>query len=283
MLWATAGSLLRSLLGIGLFGPTRALDLVSWLLTSLPWSVFLYFTVLGTVNGIYALMEAREREAQAARLNAQLAEARLQALRMQLNPHFLFNSLNAVTVLIRDGNTRLAAPMLELLSDVLRQVLRTDRGHEVPLSEEIQVTERYLAIEQIRFSDRLRPGFDVAPGIASALVPSLLLQPLVENALRHGIAKRTDAGRVQVTARRVGDELHLTVEDDGPGLSEEEIREGVGLSNIRERLQTMYGSRASLVLMPLPGGGTRVTVTLPYAEAGATDDKARDAPSEGSP
>jgi signal transduction histidine kinase len=269
VLWASAGTALQWMLGIRVAQGSRPVVFLSWLLTSLPWSVFMYFAVLGTVHGIYALLEAREREAQASRLNAQLAEAKLQALRMQLDPHFLFNSLNGVTVLLRDGEITIAAAMLEMLSDVLRQVLRSDRTHEVPLSEEIQLTERYLAIESMRFSDRLRPTFDVDPALTGVPVPGLLLQPLVENAVRHGIAKRTNAGMLLIRGRRDGSNLVLTVEDDGEGLSPNEMREGVGLRNIRERLATLYGHRASVVLTPRAGGGTVATVMLPCAPTSA--------------
>ena len=137
-------------------GAYPAGNYLGWILTSIPWSVFMYFTVLGCVYAFSYFTEAREREASEARLSAQLSEARLGALRMQLHPHFLFNSLNAITVLVREQNTAAASRMLELLGDVLRQVLRADQPHEIPLSDELAFLEQYLAIEQVRFSDRLR-------------------------------------------------------------------------------------------------------------------------------
>jgi LytS/YehU family sensor histidine kinase len=223
---------------------------------------------VGIEHALAYMAQARERETQATRLTAQLAEARLGALRMQLNPHFLFNSLNAITVLVRDQNTAAASRMLELLSDVLRLALRADGSHETPLSTELDFLERYLAIEQVRFSDRLRPRIQVDAAIRRAAVPQLILQPLVENALRHGIARRADAGLLEVTARRDGDTLVLTVRDDGPGLEPAgQPAAGVGLANTRARLAALYGDRATLEIANAAGGGVLVTIRLPYHEA----------------
>ncbi len=264
--WAGAGVAMRILLGTSWQGVPLSRHLASWMLISLPWSVFIYFAVLGCMHAFAYFVEARERETQAARLTAQLAEARLGALRMQLHPHFLFNSLNAITVLVRDQRTREATSMLELLSDVLRQVLRTDPAQEVPLSQELRFLEQYLAIEQVRFSDRLTVSFAVEDEVRSAAVPGFILQPLVENALRHGLADRSEDGRVEIAARRDGAELVLSVRDNGVGVPPEGQRraEGLGLSNTRERLATLYGGRARLDLAPNPGGGTTAIVRLPY-------------------
>jgi two-component system LytT family sensor kinase len=266
--WASAGVVLRHALrrfsGPNSFDPSLA----SWTLTSLPWSVFMYFTVLGCVYAFTYFVEAREREAQAARLAAQLAEARLGALRMQLNPHFLFNSLNAIGVLVRDQKTAAASRMLELLGDVLHSVLRGDSRHEIPLGEEIQFLEQYLAIEQIRFSDRLIVRWEIDANARYALVPGLILQPIVENALRHGIAKRSDAGTIEIVARRDGQDLVLSVRDDGPEPFDANASEpGVGLTNIRERLRTLYGEHAALSLESPAGGGAMAIIRLPFGEA----------------
>jgi len=269
--WAALGTLLR----LGIFPPAADataqkvwLGFVSWIFTTLPFGVGVYFALVGIQHSFFYFAQARERETQAARLAAQLSEARLGALRMQLNPHFLFNSLNAVTVLVRDGNTAAASRMLELLSGVLRQVLRTDETHEAALSSELEFLERYLAIEQVRFSDRLRPRIEVDPAIGRAAVPRFLLQPLVENALRHGIARRADAGLVLVSARRDGGQLVLAVRDDGPGLpATPAAGSGVGLSNTRARLAALYGGAATLELANAEGGGAIATVRLPYHEA----------------
>jgi two-component system, LytTR family, sensor kinase len=271
--WAALGTLLR----LGIF-PRPAdlsaqkvwLGFVSWLFTTFPFGVGVYFALVGIQHSFFYFAQARERETQAARLAAQLSEARLGALRMQLNPHFLFNSLNAITVLVRDNNTADASRMLELLSDVLRQVLYSDEGHETSLSHELEFLERYLAIEQVRFLDRLRPHVEIDPSIARAAVPRFLLQPLVENALRHGIASRAGAGLVEIRGRREGDELVLTVRDDGPGLDAAAgAPVGVGLSNTRDRLEALYGNRATLEVDNAQGGGVIATVRLPYHEVEA--------------
>jgi LytS/YehU family sensor histidine kinase len=279
--WATAGASLRWLLGIGPTQITRAQHLTGWLLTTIPWGTFMYFTTLGCVYAFAYFVEAKEREAQTARLGAQVAEARLGALRMQLHPHFLFNSLNAITVLVRDQDTRAAGRMLELLSDVLRQVLRADQSHEVTLGDELGFLQRYLAIEEVRFSDRLQVRFDVDDDLLDAAVPEFLLQPLVENALRHGIANRADSGLVEVSARRDGESLVLTVVDNGPGPQAISRNDGngLGLANIRERLTTLYGTRARLELSARPareGGGTHAVVTIPYRPASAAISRTAD-------
>jgi LytS/YehU family sensor histidine kinase len=231
-----------------------------------------YFALIGIEHSLFYFAQARERETLAARLAAQLAEARLGALRMQLNPHFLFNSLNAITVLVRDRNTAAASRMLELLSGVLREVLRAGETHETTLAAELEFLERYLAIEHVRFSDRLRPRIEADPAIAGAALPRFLLLPLVENALRHGIARRADAGVLAIDARREGADLVLTVRDDGPGLTPVVPgvalgSGGVGLANTRARLAALYGERASLHIANAEGGGVVATVRLPYHEA----------------
>jgi LytS/YehU family sensor histidine kinase len=193
---------------------------------------------------------------------------------MQLHPHFLFNSLNAITVLVRDRDTVAAGRMLDLLSDVLRQVLRSEQAHEVSLADELRFLERYLAIEQVRFSDRLTVRFDVEDTLLDAAVPEFLLQPLVENALRHGIAQRADAGAVEVSARRDDDTLVLSVTDNGPGPHaghRDGNGNGLGLANMRERLTNLYGSRAQLELRAAPQGGTVATVTIPFRRMAAED------------
>jgi signal transduction histidine kinase len=236
---------------------------LSWILTTVPWSVFMYFAVLGCVYAFTYFLAAREREAQRARLAAQLAEAKLGALRMQLNPHFLFNSLNAIAVLVRDQQTRDASRMLELLAGVLRQVLHAETRQEVALEEELRFVEQYLAIEQVRFSDRLQVRWSVDPAVRDALVPELILQPLVENAIRHGVAKRTELGTIEIAARVSEGDLVLSVQDDGPGYSPENGDAGVGLANTRARLETLFGDAGRLQLARGESGGTLATVRLP--------------------
>jgi two-component system LytT family sensor kinase len=241
---------------------------VGWFFTSLPFGVAVYFAVLGVEHAAYFFLEARERETQAARLAAQLTEARLRALRMQLQPHFLLNSLNALTVIVRDRDTATATRMLEQLGDMLRRVMRSDRPPEVTLGEELDFVRQYLAIEEVRFSDRLRPEFAVDPEVLAAAVPEFLLQPLVENAVRHGLAGRIGATLVRVAARREAESLVLTVTDDGPGPDDvgAQPAEGVGLGTTRERLATLYGDRASLTLTRGAGGGASAIVRIPYRE-----------------
>lgn len=227
----------------------------------------MYFTTLGCVHALTYFAEVREREAQTARLAAQVAEARLSALRMQLHPHFLFNSLNALLVLVRDRDTKNAERMLELLSDVLRQVLRGDTRQEVRLDEELRFLDDYLAVEQIRFSDRLRIVRAVDPALLDALVPQFILQPLVENALRHGIGPSVAGGTIEIGARLEGEDLLFAVSDDGPGVGDVPNAAGVGLRNTRERIVTLYGARAVLELRPRPGGGTVAHLRIPYRRA----------------
>lgn len=261
--WASLGMLLGLLLDRYPAQPGNLLrGYVGWLLVSLPWSVFLYFMVLGSLYAFTYYGEARERESQQARLAAQLAEARLGALRMQLNPHFLFNSLNAITVLVRDRNTRDASRMLELLSGVLRQVLQSEKRQEVTLDEELGFIEQYLTIEQVRFSDRLRVRWTIEPALRDALVPAFILQPLVENAVRHGAMKLSEEGTIEVAAAEAGGDLVLSVRDDGPGYRPASGT-GVGLANTRARLETLYGEAGRLRVEGAEGGGTVAAVRFP--------------------
>jgi hypothetical protein len=269
--WATLGVIVRR--AVQAWGPTDATflqDWRSWVLTSLPWSFFMYFAVLGCVHAFAYYLEARDREAQAVRLHAQLADARLDALRMQIQPHFLFNSLNAILVLVRDRETVVAARMLELLSDMLRQVLRSDQSHEVSLDHELSLIRQYLAIEQVRFSDRLQVRFEIPAELLTAAVPRFLLQPLVENAIRHGVADRMDSVLIEIGVRRDGDVLELWVRDDAVGPPASTSGSGVGLENTRARLVTLYGDRATLELSTAPGLGTDARIRIPYREYGPT-------------
>lgn len=206
----------------------------------------------------------RTQELRASQMQAQLARAELRALRMQLNPHFLFNTLNAISALMhRDINA--AERMLARLSDFLRLTLESGKA-EVPLRQELDFLKRYLEIEQIRFPDRLQVWMDVEPGTQEARVPSLILQPIVENAIKHGVARSSSAGKIEIEAARENGTLRLTVRDDGPGIdvSESKVEEGVGLANTRERLRQMYGSSSELSLRNRENGGLRVTLSLPY-------------------
>jgi len=235
---------------------------LSYILLNLPWSIFLYFAVLGSIYAFTYYREAREREAQQAQLTAQLAEARLGALRMQMNPHFLFNSLNAITVLVRDENTRDASRMLELLSGVLRQVLQSGKRAEVTLDQELHFTERYLAIEQVRFSDRLQVRWSIESEVRDVLVPEFILQPLVENAIRHGISKSGEVGLIEIKAQESDRKILLSVRDNGPGYRPVSDA-GVGLSNTRARLATLFQEAGQLQVANDERGGTLATLSFP--------------------
>jgi two-component system LytT family sensor kinase len=245
--------------------PQRSLVVayLTWMLSGLPFVVSIYFALLGCVHAYSYFVEARTREADAARLEAQLSEARLGALRMQLNPHFLFNSLNALSALVREQDTPAASRMLELIGDVLRQVLRPDQPHEIPLSEEMAFLAQYLAIEQVRFSDRLELRWDLQPGALQALVPSFIMQPIVENAIKHGVLNHAEAGVIEISAKVLGESVELKVRDNGNGIRPSSGRAGVGLSNVTERLRTLYGNGARLSLESLSTGGTEATITMP--------------------
>jgi two-component system, LytTR family, sensor kinase len=261
--WAAMGELLRWFVIPGQQPPSGQ-TMIGWFFISLPFGVSVYFAVLGIEYATHYFVEARERETQAARLRAQLADARLSALRMQIQPHFLLNTLNAITVIVRDRDHETATRMLEQLGDMLRRVVRSDRPPEIPLRDELEFLRQYLGIEQVRFSDRLRAVIAVPDQLQSALVPEFILQPLVENALRHGVAERSEATSVIVDGMRDGDDLVLRVTDNGPGIGVQ--RPGIGLSNTSERLATLYGDRGRLTLSAPPGGGTRAEVRLPFHE-----------------
>ena len=280
--WATLGKLLQ--LGLSLaFQPDEARvfigagglqflakfarDLAGWLFITLPFGVVVYLSIAGIAHAIRYFLEAGDREIQLARVSEQLASTRLAALQAQLNPHFLFNSLNTIAVLVRDSETAKATKVIEQLSDVLRSTLGRTQGNEVTLDDELTLVRQYLAVEEARFSDRLRPVLDIDPGVLFAAVPRFAIQHLVENALRHGIAKRTEAGRVIVTARRDGEMLEVSVEDDGPGAAPGSIdAPGHGLENTRERLRTLYGGQASLTVTAASPRGVVARLRVPYRE-----------------
>ncbi len=232
------------------------IELFDWWVTGLPLIVLSYFSIVGVG---YAVARARE----AARLRNELAVAQLGALRAQMHPHFLFNTLNAITALVRDNETRGALDMLSLLSDLLRSVLTGDTTDEITLGEEIVFLEKYLGIMAVRFSDRLRVTWDVPDALREARVPMFVLQPLVENAIRHGISRRTEAGRVEIAARRTDDRLVLTVRNDGP-VPNPEIRGGLGLRNTRERLARLYGDATVTLAAGDRTHGAVATITMPY-------------------
>jgi two-component system, LytTR family, sensor kinase len=265
--WAGAGALLRAVLMPEALSGGAGMHFVSWLFITLPFGVAVYLAVVGIEHAIRYFAEARDREMQVARLSEQLSSARFAALQAQLNPHFLFNTLNTIAVLVRDGDRSGATRIVEQLGDVLRRTLGRHRANEVTLEEEMELVRQYLAIEQARFSDRLRVTYDIDPAVLGAAVPGFALQHLVENAVRHGIAKSQEAGRITVAARRDGDVLEMSVTDDGAGVSSPvESPRGHGIENTRERLRALHGPRASLIVGRGAAGGTSATLRVPYRE-----------------
>jgi two-component system, LytTR family, sensor kinase len=209
--------------------------------------------------------QRRSREAALAQaeLATQLAEAQLDALRMQLHPHFLFNTLNAISVLMRKHDIERATRMLGGLGDLLRSALENVGVQHVPLRAELGFIDRYLEIEQIRFGDRVRVRRSIAPEVLDARIPNLLLQPLVENALKHGLEPLPKGGQIELSAQRRADRLRIEIRDDGAGLNGS--RAGIGLSNVRARLERLYQSDQSFTLEPA-SPGVRVVVEIPYQD-----------------
>jgi two-component system LytT family sensor kinase len=250
----------ESLFTMGSPFPRRHFDYYGQtLLNELP----LYAALLGLAYLVEYYARFRERELAASELGRQLAEAQLQALRMQLNPHFLFNAMNSIAMLVRGQRNPEAVRMLAGLSDLLRSVLEEKPQPEVPLRDELQFLERYLEIERVRCSDRLQVRVEVEPELMDASVPNLILQPLVENAIKHGVARRSQATLVQIGAERRNGSVVLTVRDDGPGV-QAGGREGVGLRNTRARLARMYGEKQRMELASGEDGGAVATIELPY-------------------
>ena len=277
--WATSGKLLEAGLALA-FDPDGSLlvtavrgasswqqagaDWLSWVLTTLPFGCVVYFSIAGIAHAIRYFVEAREREVQLARMAEQLSSARFAALQAQVNPHFLFNTLNTIAVLVRDDDRTGAVDIVERLGALLRATLRR-RADEVRLDDELEVVRQYLAIEQARFSDRLRVSWKVPGDLGAAAVPSFAVQHLVENAIRHGVARREDAGLIEIGARRDGEMLTITVSDDGHGIhAADAMPAGRGLANTRERLAALYGGGASLQVTQTAAGVTIATLRLPF-------------------
>jgi two-component system LytT family sensor kinase len=236
-------------------------------------SVVAYWVVLSIQSAIRNHQLAQEREQAALRadlrssqLETQIAQARLGALKAQLQPHFLFNTLNAIVVLVRQQKGQQAEETLARFSDLLRAVLADMDAQEVCLARELEYLKLYLSIEQLRFSDRLSVEFDVDPELLDAAVPHMALQPIVENAIRHGVGQRSTPGVILIQARREGDSLHLKVQDDGPGFSASarDPGMGLGLANTRARLKQLYGDAAQLLIGSGARGGAQVTMVLPF-------------------
>jgi two-component system, LytTR family, sensor kinase len=233
--------------------------------------LIVYGMILGVGYAFSYYRRYRERELRASQLESQLAQAQLQALKMQLHPHFLFNTLNGIAGLVRDQKNKAAVSMIAGLSDLLRHTLENAGKQEVPLREELEFLELYLDIQQMRFPDRLNVQMKIATEALDAQVPNLILQPLVENAIRHGVALRTSAGTVGVSARPDDGFLEMTVYDDGPGLNRQlsaterggASASGIGLSNTRARLEQLYGERYRFDVHDRDEGGVEAVIMIP--------------------
>ena len=239
------------------------------LYSAMPITVPMYGAVLAAA---WAMAEARERERRsirASQLEAQLQTSRLASLRARLQPHFLYNTLQGIATLAADHQPQQAVTAIEQLSELLHASLRDDGRDEVPVREEVQLAERYLGLQQMRFGERLRCEVSVAPAVAEWLVPVLLLQPLVENAVVHGLETGQERLQVTIAAAAVPEGLELVVENDGPALvpAAPDEDHGVGIAATRARLTTAYGAAASLTLLPRKGGGVTVRLLLPRSRA----------------
>jgi two-component sensor histidine kinase len=292
--WPTAAPVHAAAAGLLGVAHAAAFALVTW---RLPWAdivavpldrlasnlvskkivtnLLVYAGLVGLRHALAVHRRQRERVLRASQLEAALARAQVHALRMQLHPHFLFNALHTLSELIH-RDPRAADRMVAGLGDMLRETLDSGGAEEVPLRQELALLERYLDIERIRFHDRLEVDVQVAHECLAAAVPHLILQPLVENAIRHGIAARPGAHRIEVGADRRGDTLLVRVRDDGAGLADGAAT-GIGLGNSRARIEKLYGSGATLELANVDGGrGLEVTLSIPFRTAAVQEAHAAD-------
>lgn len=249
---------------------------------------FLDATLLGAWSALYFainyFLRIEEQADQLVVLEAQATSAQLAMLRYQLNPHFLFNTLNSISTLVLLRQTEPANAMLSRLSAFLRYTLANEPTGEVTLAQEVETLKLYLDIEKMRFEERLRPHFDIDPSVADARVPSLILQPLVENAIKYAVTPKEDGADILVAAQRRDDTLWIEVTDSGPGLNigdtqptlaSPNLSTGVGLANIRDRLAQAYGDRQRFTTKSIPGGGFSVTLELPFTAEDSPNQEAR--------
>jgi LytS/YehU family sensor histidine kinase len=233
--------------------------------------VLVYGGLVSLSHGIEYYRRFKERELRATQLAAQLSKAELEVLKMQLQPHFLFNTLHAISALIRPDPDA-ADRIITRLGDLLRMSLQSNGTQEVPLRQELEFVEKYADIQRTRFRDRLAIRIEADPAALDALVPSLILQPLVENSIRHGVEEREQPASIAVNAERRGDRLLLSVADNGPGFPDYVLTpvpgRGLGLVNTRARLLALYGDAGRLEVAAAPGGGALVTLDLPFRSAG---------------
>ncbi len=228
--------------------------------------VLLYTVVLLVEHAVIYYQRYQSGLIKASQLQTQLIQAQLQALKMQLHPHFLFNTLHTITALVHE-DPEMAEKTITRLAELLRLFLANSSIHEVPLNEELRILDLYLEIERARFEDRLRVHYNVPAALRGATVPNLVLQPLVENSIRHGVGRKAGPGWISVVAEREGETLVLLVTDNGTGFPEETkapVHQGMGLGITRGRLKSLYGPHQSLVLRNLPAGGVEARITIPF-------------------
>jgi len=235
--------------------------------------IVIYLLTMSSCVAFAHFRKSQERERRAIELEAHLAQAQLQLLRMQINPHFLFNTLNAISTLVHTS-PHTADEMITDLSELFRFSLESSNDQEIPLSRELELLRRYLAIEQRRFGQRLEIEQNADPEILDALVPPLILQPIVENAIRHGIETQAGLGRIAISARRNGNQVKLSVSDNGKkpfdASIKEDKRQGIGLANTRARLQQLYGKEQSFSIVNGDLGGWTVEIKIPFSTTPVT-------------
>ena len=238
--------------------------------------ILLYLILYSLIFLVFCMIESREQlarqQTETAQLNEQLSKAQLSALRRQIEPHFLFNTLNAIAGLVREQRNDTAVSMIAGLSDFLRRVIDHSDQQQVPLAEELDFAHKYLDIQKIRFAERLQYKIDVPNDLLSAQVPSLILQPMVENAVKHGIAKRVQGGEIRIGGDRANGKLTLRVYNDGPALPIHPTtgEPGIGVTNVRTRLRSLYGENFQLNMANKEPGGVEVELSLPF-EPGKSD------------
>ena len=238
-------------------------------------ALWMYFPIVCITYAVLYYRDSRQRQLTESQLQTQLAKAQLSLLQAQLHPHFLFNTLHAISTLMNRDVTA-ARSMIVRLSDLLRLAMQSVQVQEVTLKRELEFVDNYLEIEKIRFQDRLTVQLEIAPETLDALVPNLLLQPLVENAVRYGVAMQPGRGWVRIASRRENAKLVIEIDDSGPGISLESLpqKEGVGLSNTRSRLARLYGGEQKLELTNRPERGLRVSVVIPFQTAAPLEGEA---------
>lgn len=269
LMWASR-SVLYPLAGLGRYD-YGAMPLRYFM--ELPVQTIGFSVMVFVIHAVEAFRESQQRQVRAAEVERALAQAQIRTLRLQLQPHFLFNALNTISSTMYQDPAA-ADEMIEKLADLLRASLRTTQADEVPLASEIELLDKYLWLMRARFGDRLRVSIRAEEGTARALVPSMMLQPLVENAVRHGNATLAGEGTVEIRARRDGGSLVVEVEDDGPGTTgHAPLEPGIGLSATAERLALLHGGQSRFEAGNAPGGGFIVRVTVPFRETHANSDR----------